>query len=322
MEYTLRKLDSSEFDLLVPLMRDCFGMDVDIDYFKWKYLDNPAGEFIGFIAVSANNEIGAYYGVIPEVYSIEGVQSKIYQSCDTMTHSSHRRKGLFQKLAKLCYDWLSENDRLFVIGFGGAQSTPGFIKFGWKNPFQVRHYFYPRLLSSVRGRLLVKRHRHTVREAKVEEVEHLLSLGNRSASIHSIRSAEIFRWRISNPRHAYRLLGAFSEGSAAGYACYYETDQKIFLFDHGFSSRSAGRALINELKKIMQEGKLKGIVSFCQENSNWSAELRRFGFISNPFSKGPLAEKTPFIFYANKEELERYNDAGQWLINAFDHDAL
>ena len=54
-EYTFRKLNNSEFELLIPLMMDCFGMDVDINYFKWKYLDNPSGEFIGFIAVSNKN---------------------------------------------------------------------------------------------------------------------------------------------------------------------------------------------------------------------------------------------------------------------------
>src|SRR4051812_15245250 len=105
-DYSIRKLEPSEFHLLIPLMKDCFGLSVDIDYFRWKFLDNPAGSFIGFVAETDSGEVAAYYGVIPEQYVIKGVQRLIYQSCDTMTHSSHRRKGLFQKLATYCYDYL------------------------------------------------------------------------------------------------------------------------------------------------------------------------------------------------------------------------
>lgn len=320
MEYTFRKLDRSGFDLLIPLMRDCFGMDVNIDYFKWKYLDNPAGEFIGFIAVSPDNEIGAYYGVIPELYSIEGKETLIYQLCDTMTHSSHRRKGLFQKLAKMCYAYLEEKEKLFVIGFGGAQSTPGFLKFGWLNPFSIRHYFFPKIFTTIGIRRSTA---GKVRPATVSEIKDLLPIGNLSGIIHSVRSEKIFSWRIANPRHDYKLIAFFNENNeATGYVCFYETDKKIFLFDQAFKDTRAGKALMNTLKKIMAEKKLKGIVAFCQEKSAYSEELKKYGFISNPFKKGPLSERTPFIFYAGKMQLEKYNHPFKWLINSFDHDAL
>jgi hypothetical protein len=143
-EYTIKKVEAADFNLLIPLMQNCFGMNVDIDYFRWKYIDNPAGQFLGFIAVDSKGEVGAYYGVIPELYAIHGEEKKIYQSCDTMTHSAHRRKGLFQMLAKHCYNYLAERNELFVIGFGGGQSTPGFLKFGWKHIFDIHYYFYLR----------------------------------------------------------------------------------------------------------------------------------------------------------------------------------
>lgn len=106
-------------------------MDVDIGYFRWKFLENPSGTFFGFVAVEINSgEIGAYYGVIPERWYVDGVETVIYQSCDTMTHSQHRRLGLFQMLALHCYTELRKQGSLFIIGFSGKQSTPGFTKFG------------------------------------------------------------------------------------------------------------------------------------------------------------------------------------------------
>lgn len=324
-EYTFRKLDSSEFDLLLPLMMNCFGMDVDIHYFKWKYLDNPAGEFIGFIAVSAKNEIGAYYGVIPELYSIEGEIKTIYQSCDTMTHSSHRRKGLFQKLAKICYQYLEEQNKLFVIGFGGAQSTPGFLKFGWVKVFEVRHYFFPRIFSAllkISFQLKINK-RFTIREVDTHEIKELIKTSNSPGIIHSLKTEEIFKWRISNPRYEYKILGCFDDNKAvSGYVCYYLTGNKIFIFDYSFKTKTEGKVLMKALKNIMLNSGLKGLVGFCQENSYHSKLLKDFGFISNPFKKGPLSERTPFIFFADSVTLKKYNDPGKWLINSFDHDAL
>ena len=110
--YNIRKLANNEFYLLIPLMKDCFGMDVNIEYFEWKFVKNPAGFVEGYIAVSDEGEIAAYYGVIPEIYIINGKPTTIYQSCDTMTHSKHRRKGLFQKLALHCYECLKNENKL------------------------------------------------------------------------------------------------------------------------------------------------------------------------------------------------------------------
>ena len=60
-KYNVRRIGSDDFDMLIPLMKDCFGMEVNIDYFEWKYVQNPAGSFIGFVAIEAeSNEIGGY----------------------------------------------------------------------------------------------------------------------------------------------------------------------------------------------------------------------------------------------------------------------
>ena len=140
-QYTIHRLEKDNFDCLIPLMQDCFGMEVDIHYFKWKYIDNPDGFVRGYFAQSSSDEIAAYYGVIPQMISYFGKDKLIYQSCDTMTHSKHRRKGLFQLLAKHCYGELEKENNLFVIGFGGSESTPGFLKFGWKHLFNCKNYF-------------------------------------------------------------------------------------------------------------------------------------------------------------------------------------
>ena len=49
-EYLIHKLKTEDFELLLPLMQDSFGMEVNVKYFEWKFKNNPAGFVEGYIA--------------------------------------------------------------------------------------------------------------------------------------------------------------------------------------------------------------------------------------------------------------------------------
>ncbi len=320
-DYNIEKIGPERFDILVPLMKDCFGMDVNINYFEWKYTANPAGDFIGFIAVQKDTgEIGAYYGVIPQKFFIEGKEKTIYQSCDTMTHSKHRRKGLFQKLALECYSYLRAQNNLFVIGFGGAQSTPGFIKFGWKHVFNFKYYFkpYPVCLLSV--------FRSYKKECFTEDdfsgIENFCNSLPYPAAIHSNRNVMHIKWRTQNPNYQYKLISFRSKDTVEGYLIYYIQQNKIILFDFKFSTAQSRKALFWYIAQKTVSNKFKGIVAFCQEDGINAGYLKAGGYWANPFKKGPLSEKTPFIFYADEENLHKYANSKSWEVTAYDHDAL
>lgn len=319
MNYSVKKVEQKDFGLLIPLMKDCFGINVNLNYFKWKFIDNPAGFVEGYVAVSDEGEYAAYYGVIPELYMLNGRQITIYQSCDTMTHSRHRRKGLFQQLALHCYEALRKEDKLFVIGFGGPTSTPGFLKFGWTHIFNMRYYFIPNIVP-----LLTKKTYEEIKPIKDPAlIEHLLIKSNNNVSLHSLKNMQTFKWRISNPTFDYKLVGIQNQGQDfSSYVCFYNSSGKIILFDFYFSNIADGKKLIYELKKEMRSKKTKGIMAFVQEKSLFSETLKNLGFISNPLPQGPLSEKVPFIFYSTNENMAQFNDKNKWLVNAFDHDAL
>lgn len=318
-DYTIVKLDRENFSLLPPLMHDAMGREVDVQRFVWKFLDNPAGEFVGFIALSPEQEVAAYYGVIAETYEIDGVPTRIYQSCDTMTHSRHRRKGLFQQLAQHCFAYLAEQDSLFVIGFSGPMSTPGFLKMGFKAIFVMRTYFFPRLLCT----FAPARPDPELQElTSVEPILELAARSNQGAAIHSRRDPAALRWRLANPTKQYRILALGAPGAYRSYVIYYEEQGKLTLFDHSFASRRDGRKLLNALKARVRAAGHLGIVCFTQEGSRYEADLRAQGFLYNPFNRGPLAEKVPFILHTTPERLARDADPARWLINAYDHDIM
>ena len=318
-EYRVEKLDKQGFSLLIPLMKDAFGRDADIGYFEWKYLQNPAGEFVGFIAVADDGDVGAYYGVIPERYVIDGVSTIIFQSCDTMTHSKHRRRGLFQKLATHCYDHLRDEGRLFIIGFGGDQSTPGFLKFGWRQPFMIGYQFYPRafaLLDFAGDSPDV----HEVTDFGL--LASAATMSNQQARIRSDRTAEVVKWRLANPRHSYKALAIKSGNAYVSYLVYYIEDGKFLLFDFYFQNRDHGKSLIGQLKRKLKSSDSRGILCFAQKDSSYARDLAQRGFLRNPFHRGPLSAKVPFIFYSTPEKMDDFMKPSHWAINAFDHDAL
>jgi hypothetical protein len=321
-EYRIQRIGANEFKLLIPLMQDCFGMEVNLRYFQWKYLDNPAGHFIGFVAIEEETAaIGAYYGVIPQMLIISGLPRKVYQSCDTMTHSAHRRRGLFQKLALECYRYLRETDRLFVIGYGGANSTPGFLKFGWQQVFDFRYYFKPALLCSLSGSKKEDAKEFTV-ETTLEFLDDWKTPVSQHNAIHSVRSSIHTRWRMNNPLHHYHCISYRKSTQVQGYVIYYIDGKKLVLFDFGFTNSSATKALMSLLNGLVIRNKYKGIVAFCQEDSVSAQLIKRQAFLSNPFRKGPLHEKTPFIFFATDSEMNTFKEPSHWQMTGYDHDAF
>ncbi len=320
--YYIQKIGSENFDMLIPLMKDCFGMEVNIDYFQWKYIQNPAGSFIGFVAIeNESKEVGAYYGVIPQRFLIDGVEKNIYQSCDTMTHSNHRRKGLFKMLAQECFQFLKENNELFIIGFGGAQSTPGFLKFGWRHIFDFKYYFKPAFLCRLNFGSFDKK--NFIENNAIENIGDVLNKADDAPDfIKSKPSPAHIKWRTRNPNFSYQTI-CYKQGSIAeGYVIFYINNNKLILFDFLFNSSRSQKALLYFLSKQVNKNNYKGIISFCQENGRQAMLLQKSGFFSNPFKKGPLTEKTPFIFFADESIMEKYSSPDKWEIRAYDHDAL
>ena len=318
-DYRIERITADQFDLLVPLMKDCFGMDTDINYFKWKYVENPAGSFIGFIALQeATNEVAAYYGVIPQVLVIEGREQVIYQSCDTMTHSRHRRKGLFKKLARACYDYLREQDKLFIIGFGGADSTPGFLSFGWKQTASFRYYLRPSFLC----RLLGRENAHIVENPGDAILQSILEKLEFPKAIHSPRTLRHLRWRTSNPRFQYHITAIHKQRTGSGYIAWYVQDRKLIIFDLQADRGRARRILLNALGSIVVKNNYRGLIAYAQDGGHTSQHFTHNLFFSNPFRKGPLSERTPFIFYATEEQMQKFDHKKAWEMTAYDHDAL
>lgn len=320
--YDLKRIGEDDFELLIPLMKDCFGMDVDIDYFRWKYTENPAGSFIGFVAVDGfTKEVGGYYGVIPQFFELDGKEVTVYQSCDTMTHSSHRRRGLFRKLAMRCYKELENENKLFVIGFGGGQSTPGFLKFGWRRLFDYKYYFKPAALCKLSaGNESIKNEISLTTAHKAIEAGLDVSRDEIKARAKAVRTPQQIKWRLSNPYHKYLALRVKDDPKS--YIIFYVDKDKLVVFDVGLANAESGKTMIKFLSREVSKKGFKGIISFCMAGGSDAKSLKSLGFISNPFNFGPLSEKVPFILYSSEERMDSFLSPKDWGVTTYDHDSL
>ncbi len=321
--FLIQQLDHSNYSLLVPLMKDCFGMEVSNDYFKWKYFDNPAGRCVGFIAVEGKTNKGiSFYGAMPQTYRIDDRETIIYQACDTMTDTQYRKKGLYPILARECYEYLKKQNLFFMIGIGGTvQSFPVLKHFGWRVIFHFRSYFKPNIFCNF---YFFKKYAtdRFVEEDSLDPLKDLITDQAPSSAILSPRNLAHYKWRISNPNFHYRIVSCKEKNSKRGFIVFYVQNNKIVLFDFKFTNRTAQKMLLWYLSGIVVKNNYKGIVSFCQENGIQSRQLKKSFFISNPFKKGPLPEKPPFLIYADETTMAKYADPGKWCITAYDYDAI
>jgi hypothetical protein len=308
-EYNIVKIEESDFYKLIPLMQNAFGLNVNIDYFKWKFLQNPAGKFIGYIATqNKTNEIAAYYGVIPEKYNINGKQILLYQSCDTMTHTLHRRKGLFQKLAIKCYEDLNNENKLNLYGFGGTQSTPGFLKMGWKLHSTFVTLYLPIFFCYFTN---YKNNVNFELNLTNEIIDFIILENNKINTFHKILDKDYIKWKFNNPLFKYFFVST-KKAEEIETLLIYKIENNIIIIIDIFGEKNINK-LILFLKNKVVELNLKGVLFYVNKKNRF--KLIKFGFLFNPLTKGPLSEKIPFITLTKKNITD-------WLPTMIEHDAI
>ncbi len=307
--YKIIKIEEVDFFKLIPLMQDAFGLNVNIEYFKWKFLENPAGSFVGYVAEDiTTNEIAAYYGVIPEKYILNKKEILFYQSCDTMTHSKHRRKGLFKKLALKCYEDLNKENKLNIYGFGGATSTPGFLKMGWKIHSAFLTISIPSFLCNYRSNK-----KNVIISEKLNE--HLITFihtqSDKIKTFHKLLDKDYLHWKFNNPLFTYFFIYIKNKDNIESLLIYKIEKNKLIIIDI-FGNKNIP-PLIQFIKNKVIELKLKGVLFYIDKKYRY--ELLKFGFIFNPLPIGPLSDKIPFITLTDKS-------INNWVPTMIEHDAI
>ncbi|MBW3096880.1 GNAT family N-acetyltransferase [Pseudohoeflea coraliihabitans] len=129
MEFQETRLNPHLIDDHLHLLQTCFPHSSIFSkaYLTWLYLDNPAGEVVGYDAFH-EGQLAATYVCIPTRAVLRGRPVRALLSLNTATAPNHRGKGLFTKLAERCYAHAENTGYEVVFGVANASSIGGFSR--------------------------------------------------------------------------------------------------------------------------------------------------------------------------------------------------
>jgi hypothetical protein len=123
---------------ILNLFKTVFGKDMMLDYWQWRFRDNPKGEQCILLAWDKEILVG-HYAVSPLKLIHGDCIYKFALSMTTMVHPDWRNQKLFTRLASEVYQMLWKHDYAGVMGFPNDNSLPGFVSgLGWTHAFDIR----------------------------------------------------------------------------------------------------------------------------------------------------------------------------------------
>lgn len=294
----VRPVTVDDSPALVELFEACFGTRLSSEYFAWKYYENPAGEVSGFVA-DAGKRLAAFYGLIPEPWTVGGTDTAIFQSMDTMTHPEFRRRGLFVRLAELTYDDVRRRTgRCDLVGIPGPTSLPGFTgKLGWTKI----HDFEVLTLPTPVARAWPRRGDRAISVESVdrpdERIHAILDAAPRPEGYASPRlEGMFFDWRVfgRSPRQ-FRVALASSGGQPIALCVYTDNSPRATQVSYVLGLESeAARAWFPPLLRFVAR---RGVVLYTwrPQRQRLAALYRSMGFWANPLVRGSLPRRSPLI---------------------------
>jgi len=306
-ELEIVKVSKENVGGLFEIFKACFNANVDRPYFEWKYFANPIGDAIAFMALDGER-VAAFYGVIPEKYSVADKEVLVFQSMDTMTHPDYQRRGLFSKLANVTYDYVTaEFGEHFLVGIPGMSSFPGFVKkLNWKDIHMFQFLFLPKAIFKFRRPFRSQTDAEfTAGSSMTSDLEQFLSRQRvPDKKIRPVLSPAFFKWRVfGHPFRGYKVIQIRVADEIIGICVFIieENGRSLICFTefskHEHYSRYSA-ALMDHLFSV----------SGSRILYTWEplTELLRHAygrceFIKNPFKRGPFSYRNPLIVRSNSE---------------------
>ncbi len=154
--YQFKRISAQLLEDFARLAKNAFGVEATVEENK-KLFDTCAygSDYLGFLAYDETGETAAgFYGVFPVFVEYNGKRFLAAQSGSTMTHSEHRKKGLFYELGQKTFELARSEGVAFVYGFPNANSYRGLMKLGWTHDGNINayHIFVPTLPLGYLGR--------------------------------------------------------------------------------------------------------------------------------------------------------------------------
>ncbi len=343
----LRRLRKGDEDKLVEIYREVFGVELGVPYWQWKYLENPYGEPIMYVALDGARIVGEIGGILCQV-KVGGREALALQIVDIVILAEYQKGGPFFKLEKLARQAERDEGVLLsyaisikrtykistrILKFRGVSPIKRFIKVLDPSPYLKKKMGPMGGIVGGAGKLglsVLRPGRLSVdRELKVIEItgfdkrfDDLWDRVGPGYNIAVVRSSEYLEWRYSRcPINDYKVFAAVAGERLDGYiicASYMQEGIKkgriVDIFVEKGNMGSVGLLINRSIDFFREEG--------CAVAVTWGFES---GWLSSIFQKANFAVKdTPHDLIARVEsdlmDIDYLTDADNWHINMGDSD--
>jgi GNAT superfamily N-acetyltransferase len=152
MNTLIREAKGSDVVQILELLRITFGQVFTMNWWHWKYDQNPQDNPLLLVAANKHQIVG-FRAFWPRKVEINGHIYKFHQAVDTAVHPLSRRQGIFSALIREGLKLLPTQDSFGIFNFPNPNSLPGYLKLGWKYVRKLR--WAVRLLPSMKRSKIV-----------------------------------------------------------------------------------------------------------------------------------------------------------------------
>ncbi len=314
----IRDGDARDSERILSLRRLVFGEfeedKLRPDFWKWEFLDGPAGKAFIYIAEDEKKLVG-HFADIPRRFSVNGDLLMGTLSLDLMVHADYRRRGIFAELGTYAARRVDREKCLFMTAFPIRKETiGGLIKIGWETVGELPVLVYPLRFRGIMKRyvhfsplslllggiargvyLLLWRGRRAGAEGiQLEEVNHLDarfdSFWEKAVKLYPVMGARdraFLNWRyFQNPVRTYSLYRAMEDGEMTGYLILRKVDLLQFksavVVDLLALNDRALSALVEEGIKQSLKEEVDLLSCMIPKRHPYYRALRSFGFLPSP----------------------------------------
>lgn len=303
--YRIRAYRPGDEVAILDLFRDCFGEDLSLQRWRWRYLDNPRGGPRISLAFAADGELVCQYCAYPVRW--RGLPPAVpvvgHQVGDTMTRRGARGVGrgptsILARTSRHFYLTYCDGRVAFNYGFNTGNITKFSTRYVGAHVVEdAPCRELPKEARLGGGRRFGRRYelRRIVERSEVDaDFDDLLERVGERYGLLVERSAEYLRWRYMDcPDEGLELVAAYRRGRLAGWVAAKRLPDRVEWGDALIdpAERPALRALVAGIR----EPGLPVAGWFTERPAWWSRELDRLGFGRRADPQGLVAIMVPFV---------------------------
>ena len=208
---------------IANLFKLSFGKELNIEFWRWRYIENPFGKSVIMLMFDGEILVG-HYAIIRIPVLIDGKETKAAFSMTTMTHPEYRGMGIFPKLAKDVYAECGKSGCELVFGFPNENSYGSFCK-------KLDWVGFGKVPAWICKNMEKEEHQNDLTEVKFyfksvgyfdKKFDKLWDIAKPDCRFVVPRTSEFLNWRfLQKPGKEYHIVALYNKNKhLLGYAVY------------------------------------------------------------------------------------------------------